>query len=226
MECKQTGFTLIEALMAMAVIAIGLGVAVPAYSNVAAATHTGSARIDLAESLLVALNHSTLTETDVVVCASGDGVDCSGSADWSQGWIAFADIDENRARGPNETLLRRQPRLEGGTHLRSTAQRTRIVFQPHGGAAAEKDGAPIQKGVPSNVRAGSSLARSHSSMLTVWKRESSAGWPATENLHTGMVPGMSVARAQALHSTPVRFQFAAAAPASRAAASVGDAAIR
>jgi type IV fimbrial biogenesis protein FimT len=136
MECKQTGFTLIEALIAMTVIAIGLGVAIPAYSNVAAATHTGSARVDLAESLLMALNHSTLTETDVVVCASSDGVDCSGSVDWTQGWIAFADIDENRARGPNETLLRRQPRLEGGTHLRSTAQRTRVVFQPHGGAAA------------------------------------------------------------------------------------------
>ena len=136
MERRQAGFTLMEALVAMAIVAIGLGLAVPAYSNAAAATHAGAARVDLAESLFTALNHSTLTETQVVVCSSNDGVACSGSADWSRGWIAFADIDGNRIHGSNETLLRRHPHLEGGTHLRSTTQRTRIVFQPHGGASA------------------------------------------------------------------------------------------
>ncbi len=136
MQRAQSGFTLIEALIAMAIVAIGLGIAVPAYSNVAAATHTGSARIDLGESLVTALDHSLLTQVDVIVCSSIDGATCSGSVDWTQGWIAFADIDGNRARGPSETLLRRQSPLQGGTHLRSTAQRTRILFQPHGGVSA------------------------------------------------------------------------------------------
>ena len=136
MERTQAGFTLIEALVAMAIVAIGLGIAVPAYSNAAAATHSGATRVDLAESLFAALNHSTLTGTEVVVCSSRDGIACSGSVDWSQGWIAFADLDGNRIHDANETLLRRQPRLNGGTRLRSTSQRTRIVFQPHGGASA------------------------------------------------------------------------------------------
>ncbi|WP_159016478.1 GspH/FimT family pseudopilin [Cognatiluteimonas profundi] len=136
MHRPQSGFTLVEAMVAMAIIAIGLGIAVPAYSNVAAATHTGSARIDLGESLVAALDHSVLTQVDVVVCSSANGATCSGSVDWTRGWIAFADIDGNRAHGPGETLLRRQSPLQGGTHLRSTPQRTRIVFQPHGGATA------------------------------------------------------------------------------------------
>ncbi|MEO6138230.1 MAG: GspH/FimT family pseudopilin [Luteimonas sp.] len=136
MERRQHGFSLIEALIAMTLIAIGLAIAVPSYSNVAAATHMGTARVALAESLLGSLNHATITETEVVLCSSSDGAACSGSVDWSRGWIAFADIDGNRVRGPNETLLRRQATLEGGTHIRSTAQRTRIVFQPHGGATA------------------------------------------------------------------------------------------
>ena len=42
MERTHAGFTLIEALVAMAIVAIGLGIAVPAYSNAAAATHAGS----------------------------------------------------------------------------------------------------------------------------------------------------------------------------------------
>ena len=136
MERMENGFTLIEALIAMLIVAIGLGIAVPAYSNVAAATHTGAAQVQLGESLVAALDHAIVTQADVIVCSSSDGAGCSGSVDWSQGWIAFADVDGNRTHGTGETLLRRQPPLDGGTHLRSTAQRTRILFQPHGGSSA------------------------------------------------------------------------------------------
>jgi type IV fimbrial biogenesis protein FimT len=136
MDRKPTGFSLVEAMVALAIITIGLGIAIPACSGAVAATRSGSARVDLADALLVALNHSALTEADVVVCSSADGARCSGSVDWSKGWIAFADIDRDRARGPNDTLLTHEGSLGGGTHLRSTAGRTRIVFQPHGGAAA------------------------------------------------------------------------------------------
>ena len=86
--------------------------------------------------LLAALEHSTVTGAEVVVCPSGDGASCSASSDWSGGWIAFADLDADRAHGPGETMLRQEPALAGDTHLRSTTGRTRVVFQPHGGAAA------------------------------------------------------------------------------------------
>jgi type IV fimbrial biogenesis protein FimT len=136
MDRKLAGFTLIEAMVAMAIVAIGLAVAVPAYSGAVSATRTEAAKVDLATTLIAALNHSTLTQAEVVVCSSGDGASCNGGVDWTGGWIAFADLDGNRAHGANETLLHRQDALDGGTRLRSTSQRTRIVFQPHGGAAA------------------------------------------------------------------------------------------
>ena len=136
MDCRNAGFTLIEALVAMAIVAIGLAIAVPAYSSVVSATHAEAAKVALASTLIAALNHSTLTQVEVVVCSSGNGSTCNGSTDWSKGWIAFADLDGDRAHGSNETLLRSELPLHSGTRLRSTSQRTRIVFQPHGGATA------------------------------------------------------------------------------------------
>jgi type IV fimbrial biogenesis protein FimT len=132
---RPNGFTLLEALIAMAVVTLLLGLAVPAFGNARAAAHAGAARAALLDSLMTASSHAAVTATHVVLCASHDGTSCSGDPDWSQGWLAFADLDGNRLPGPNETILRRQPALDGSTRLRSTVGRTRLVFQPNGGNA-------------------------------------------------------------------------------------------
>lgn len=129
------GFTFIEAVIAMAIAALLVAVAVPAWTSATAAVHSRAVRAALLESITEAIRHSTMTGAEVVLCASPDGLACSGQPDWSGGWLAYADIDGNRERAPNETLLRRQHALEGGVHLRSTRGRTRLVFQPNGGNA-------------------------------------------------------------------------------------------
>ena len=136
MRRMQMGFTLLEVVVAMTAVGICMGIAILAYQSAAAAVHAGTAKTALGATLLSAMTHATVTGAEVVVCASPDGGDCNGSIDWSSGWIAFADLDGNRSRGANETLLRREPALHAGVHLRSTAGRKRIVLQPQGGAAA------------------------------------------------------------------------------------------
>jgi type IV fimbrial biogenesis protein FimT len=132
---RPHGFTLLEALIVMAVVTILLALAVPAFGNARAAAHAGAARAALLDSLMTASSHAAVTATHVVLCASRDGASCSGDPDWSHGWLAFADLDGNRIPGPHETLLRRQPALDGSARLRSTVGRTRLVFQPNGGNA-------------------------------------------------------------------------------------------
>lgn len=135
MAPKQAGSTLIELMVAMGILGICLGIALPAYTSATAASYSSAARVNLQDALLVALNHSTLAQVQVVLCASA-GAGCSGNVEWNGGWVVFVDANGDRTLGAGETVLRRQPRLAGGVHLRSSVGRTRIVFQPHGGAAA------------------------------------------------------------------------------------------
>lgn len=128
------GFTLLEAVIAMAIVAILACVAVPAWSSAREASHSGSAQAVLLESLLGAIGHAAITGSEVVLCP-GDAAGCRATVDWSHGWIAFADIDGDRRRDAGETLLKRAGPLGGRVHLRTTAGRTRLVFQPSGGNA-------------------------------------------------------------------------------------------
>lgn len=135
MPRHANGFTLIEALIAMAVAAILLAVAVPAWSHARAAASAGSVRAELAASLLDAVRHSAIAGSEVVVCPVAASGECSGSTNWDSGWIVFADIDGDRAPGANETRLANGKPLAEDVHLRTTVGRTRLVFQPNGGNA-------------------------------------------------------------------------------------------
>ena len=132
-NCK--GFTLIEVMIALSVVAILLAVAVPAWSNVVSASHNSAARTELAGTLLDAIRHSATANTEVVLCSDAGTLRCTGDTDWSGGWMAFADSNGNRMREASERLIHRTYALTGGVHLRSTVGRTRLVFQPSGGNA-------------------------------------------------------------------------------------------
>ena len=131
---RSGGFTLIEAMIVLALGSILIGVAVPAWSGAVQSAHATSAKADLLGTLTRSISHAASAGTDVVLCP-GNRDGCRSTTDWSDGWIAYADIDGNRQRSPNETLLQAEPALPGKVHLRSTSGRTRLVFQPNGGNA-------------------------------------------------------------------------------------------
>ena len=133
-NARPTGFTLIETLIALAIAALLVGVAVPAWSSASESAHAGAAQAALLESLMKAINHSAVGGSEVVLCP-GDASGCQDSFDWTGGWIAWSDLDGDRVRDPSETLLQTQPSLGGKVHLRSTSGRRRLVFQPNGGNA-------------------------------------------------------------------------------------------
>ena len=128
------GFTLIEAVICLALIGILLAVAVPAWSSVLARSHAAEARAALLASLSTAISHAAVTGTEVVLCPSASS-ECANSWDWSGGWIAYADIDGDRHHDAGETLLHAQAALEDDIRLLTSKGRKRLVFQPNGGNA-------------------------------------------------------------------------------------------
>lgn len=128
------GFTLIEAVICMAVASVLLGVAVPAFGDALAGSRASAARTLLLLTVTTAVGHASATGTEVVLCPA-EGTACRDTFDWSGGWIAFADINGDRRRAPGETLVHAARPLHDAVRLRSTTGRRRLVIRPNGGNA-------------------------------------------------------------------------------------------
>lgn len=131
----QSGLTLIELMIVVAMSAVLLGLAVPAFSGGLEAARSMDARSSLLSSLQSASGRAAITGVHGVLCPSLDGVACADSPDWSSGWLVFLDPNASRELEGGERILHIQPPLAGKVHLRSTVGRTRIVFQGNGGNA-------------------------------------------------------------------------------------------
>lgn len=129
------GFTLVEALTALAVAAVLIAVAVPAWSAAVARGHAMDAQTRITTTLVRVVERSSAVGQEVVVCPSPDGARCVASTDWSGGWIGFADLDGDRQRRDGEPIVHVDTRLEGRATLVTSAGRSRLVFQPSGGNA-------------------------------------------------------------------------------------------
>jgi len=115
------GFTLIEVLVVLALMAILHTLAAPALSAILNSARLGSA----AQSFQVALQ---LTRTEaikrngrVVLCKSDNGSRCTKSGGWEQGWIVFHDANNNATVDVGEVVLQREQSLARSTRLTGNA---------------------------------------------------------------------------------------------------------
>jgi type IV fimbrial biogenesis protein FimT len=132
----QRGFNLIELIVVLAIVSCLLSLAMGAYGSARAAVVSSDASAALQQSLRDAVRYSAVDAKHVVICASRDGQRCSGAVTWEEGWIMFVDRDRDLAPDLGARLLRQQPAFGADLTIRGTRGRTRIVLQPHGGAAS------------------------------------------------------------------------------------------
>jgi type IV fimbrial biogenesis protein FimT len=135
MRPTQRGITMIELLIAISIVAILAGVAMPALSGAMEASRSSSARAALLGSYVAAVDSATMSGSRAVLCPSSDGNACLADPDWSGGWIVFLDSDGDREHQAGEPIVAQHAALAGKVRLRSTVGRTRIVIQPSGGNA-------------------------------------------------------------------------------------------
>jgi len=133
MKNSLRGFSFIEALVTLALVATSVLVAVPSFSNQIAK----SRKISAIEQVVVLLSYSRIEAASkghtVTFCTSADGVACSsGTTKWL---IAFSDRNNNRQAEPGE-LLRSEPPDTVGTNyiLKLSAHRNYLRFRPEGTA--------------------------------------------------------------------------------------------
>ncbi|MBX3704489.1 MAG: GspH/FimT family pseudopilin [Steroidobacteraceae bacterium] len=122
MKKAQTGFTLLELMMAITVLAILLAIAVPTFGSVIRSNRIATATNELVTALTLARSESMKRGDSVTVCASDDSALCAGSEDWSTGWIVFVDTDGNGSRGAGEPLLQAWTAIGAGLALDASVE--------------------------------------------------------------------------------------------------------
>lgn len=132
---RAAGFTLPELVVTMCVAVVLTLIAAPTFDEWQARQRMNSAVHALHQDLLAARSQAIVIGAHVVACPGHAGSGCSGTSDWSQGWIVFHDIDGDRDLGSSEPLLRTAPALQR-INAMSAASRSRLRFLPNGTAPA------------------------------------------------------------------------------------------
>lgn len=94
---QQIGVNLVELMVGISIAALSLAVGVPSFESLRTRSDRSSAMIELISAARLARSEAALRGSVYTLCASADGTTCSRSADWSTGWIVFADPDANGA---------------------------------------------------------------------------------------------------------------------------------
>lgn len=98
---KQSGFTLVELMITLAIAAILLTIGVPSFNTLMQNSRLTTSTNDLIGALNLARSEAVTRELRVTVCKSADQATCNTSVTgWQQGWIVFTDENSNAAFNP------------------------------------------------------------------------------------------------------------------------------
>ena len=126
------GITLIETMLALALVAILLATAAPAFGTLIARNESDVSRGSIVTALETARILAVSRSAHVVVCPSADQQYCGQTTEWQHGWIVFGDTNHDGARDVDEAILSVTQQGPAGVAILSGAGRKRIDFRPDG----------------------------------------------------------------------------------------------
>ncbi|MEN6078946.1 GspH/FimT family pseudopilin [Chromobacterium piscinae] len=141
---KQQAFTLPELLIVMAMLAIVLAFAVPAYQSAVSANAVMSESNNLYGDILSARNEALKRGQTVLVCPSADGANCNasspGNTNWAGGWIVLQAAGGNCTDTSGAVLRRQQAFSSGDSASSNNSAYPYLCFNRMGYAPSSNDG--------------------------------------------------------------------------------------
>lgn len=95
MKNKNSGFTLLELMIVVAIGGILLAVGIPSFRSMITTNEISSTTNDLTMSLKLARNSAITSGHTASVCGSDDGEKCNAGNVWSKGWLVWVDLDNS-----------------------------------------------------------------------------------------------------------------------------------
>ena len=116
------GFTLIELMIVLVIVAVIAVMAGPGFSEASLNSMLKTSSNALVSSMYTARGEAIKRNVPVRLCASADGSSCATSGDWEQGWVVL---------DPNDLVIEHRQGLPAGYKMKSTGGLT-LTFQPSG----------------------------------------------------------------------------------------------
>lgn len=129
---RNSGFTLIELMIAIALVAILLATAVPALEDFTNDARQTGAINDFVAAIHLARNTAITTNSRVTMCASASGTNCELTA-WENGWIVFGDLNANGSLDVGERIVSASSAVEG-LDIQSGEFPASLMYRPNGRA--------------------------------------------------------------------------------------------
>jgi type IV fimbrial biogenesis protein FimT len=132
---SQEGFTLLECLVAVAIMAILTVLAVPGFRDLLVRRSVLVTADALVSDLRFARAEAIKRGTQVSMCRSANGSACSATGNWVDGWIVFVDRRTKGVVDTGDEVLRvqsRQPQLESIASDNPGTDKASFNFLPMG----------------------------------------------------------------------------------------------
>jgi type IV fimbrial biogenesis protein FimT len=100
---RSRGFTLVELMVTIAVLAILVAIAFPSFESTFRSNRVATTNNALLTSLSMARSEAVRNTRGGGVCGSADGQACDGN--WGQGWMAFSDNNGNGEFDDGDTVV-------------------------------------------------------------------------------------------------------------------------
>lgn len=125
------GFTLVELMVTVAVLAVVIGIAVPSFTTIMHRNRLTAAANEMVSALQIARMEAIRRNRRAVLCPSIDGQTCNG-ADWSK-VLVFIDANRNsQADATGDVLLRVVDTTRTGSGITAASGAALIRFGPDG----------------------------------------------------------------------------------------------
>jgi type IV fimbrial biogenesis protein FimT len=145
---RSAGFTLLELMIATTVLAIGISIAVPSFTDIIRRNRLTTQTNGLMSALAIARSEAVKRGTPVTVCPvealTDEGADqCSGEDNWAEnGWIIFSDVraplgevnaEVLEEANTNDSILQRvPPASEQKIQIANTELMTALTYRQDG----------------------------------------------------------------------------------------------